>query len=360
MALLDLGCACTPDCPPVGGTQGPPGPMGPPGPQGITGIDGENAFGITTAGFVMPPVGSNVNMQVDPADWSTQGQVVYIGGVNGEVGYFQVAVTSTLSTMVLTNLGYPNNLSPGSQIGSGQQVSPGGIQGPQGPAWVLTQPLAISLGGTGKATAIDAFDALSPLTAPGQMLGFDGQQAIAVSANAESQVPISDSTAPAGFRWIDSALLKVSFNDISPLTTKGDIIVYDGTIDNRLPVGSLAGMVLTVRPTAEAGIDWMVATGFTFTRLSFAKTPVVLTGNEELVGLSVPNIASPISVVLAPITSWTANLLCLKDESGTADQYNIIITTSDGTKIQNQTSWIIDIPFGYVFIYSNGFQFFVL
>lgn len=349
-----------PDCPPVGGTPGPPGPMGPQGPQGITGLDGENAFGLTTSPFTMPAVGANVNVSVDPAQWATQGQVVYIGGPSGEVGYFAVAVTSTVSVMVLTNLGYPDNLPPGSLIGSGMQVSPAGIQGPQGPAWVLLQPLGINLGGTGQSTAPAAFTALSPLTNKGQLIGSDGQQNVAVVSSANNQVPISDSTAPAGFRWTDVSTLQVSFDDISPLTTEGDLLVYDGVTNRRLPVGGMAGMVLMVVPSAEAGLDWANPIGFSFQRISYARTPVVLNGSEQLVGISTPSSAQPVSVVLAPITNWVNNFLCLKDETGTADQYPITITTSDGTLIQGQNSWVIDIPYGRAFFYSNGYEFFVL
>jgi hypothetical protein len=334
--------------------------MGPKGNTGPQGLDGENAFGITTAPFVMPPAGSNVSVQVDPAEWATQGQFIYIGGPAGEVGYFQVAVTSTLSTMVLTNLGYDENLTPGLSVGSGMQVAPAGIRGPQGPAWVLLQPLGINLGGTGQSTPSAAFAALSPLTGPGQLIGSDGQEDVAVVANADGQVPISDSTAVAGFRWIDSSLLHVSFDEISPLQDKGDLLVYDGSVNRRLPVGASANMVLTVVPNAEAGINWTSVIGFSFIRVSYARTPVVLSGAEQLVGISTPNVQSPVTVVLAAVTFWTNNFLCIKDELGTADQFPITLTTSDGSLIQNQTSYTLDIPFGHVFVYSNGRQFFVL
>lgn len=360
MAILELGCACIPDCPPAGGVQGPPGPMGPMGPQGITGLDGVNAFGITTSSFTMPAVGATVNVSVDAAEWATEGQVVFIGGVSGAVGYFQVAVTSTMSVMVLINLGYPTNLVPGAPVGSGQQVSPAGLQGPQGPAWVLTSPLGINLGGTGQGTQAGAFDALSPLTGPGQLIGSDGQQCISVTATSDGQVPLSDSSAPAGFTWVDSDTLQVSFNEISPLSLKGDLLVYDGTTNRRLPVGTLAGMVLTVVPGDEAGIDWLAPPGLSFTRISYARTPIVLNGSEQLIGVSTPSAATPVTVVLAPISNWNNNLLCIKDESGTADQYNITIITSDGTLIQGQNQYVIDIPYGHAYFYSNGYQFYVL
>lgn len=358
--FLDLGCACTPDCPPVGGTQGPPGPMGSQGYPGPQGLDGQNAFGLTTAPFTMPPIGANVSVLVDTAEWATQGQFVYIGGPAGEVGYFQVAVTSTLSKMVLTNMGYDENLAPGMSVGSGMQVSPAGIRGPQGPAWVLLQPLGINLGGTGQSTAAAAFTALSPLTGKGQIIACDGQQDVAVVSAADGQVLITDSTTTAGMRWIDSQLLQVSFDAISPLEVKGDLLVYDGAINRRLPVGALANMVLTVVPNSEAGVDWAAHVGFGFTRVSYARTPVVLDGTEQLVGISTPNVQAPVTVVLATADHWTNNLLCIKDELGTADLFPITLTTSDGSLIQNQTSYTLDIPFGHVFVYSNSRQFFVL
>jgi hypothetical protein len=334
--------------------------MGPQGNVGPEGLDGENAFGITTASFTMPPSGVNVSVEVDPAEWATQGQVVYIGGPAGEVGYFQVAVTSTLSVMVLTNLGYSENLAPGSQVGSGFQVAPAGIRGPQGPAWVLLQPLGIALGGTGESDPASAFTALSPLTGKGQLIGSDGQENVAVVSTNDGQVPLSDSTSVAGFRWIDSSLLQISFDEISPLDTKGDLLVYDGVTNRRLPVGLGNNMVLTVVQNAEAGVDWTNIVGFSFTRISYARTPVVLAGTEQLVGISTPNVQAPVTVVLAGIQFWNNNFLCIKDELGTADVYPITLTTSDGSLIQGQTSYTLDIPYGHVFVYSNGRQFFVL
>ena len=334
--------------------------MGPQGNVGPEGLDGQNAFGITLAPFIMPAANANVNVQVDPAEWATQGQVVYIGGPSGEVGYFQVAVTSTLSVMVLTNLGYDENLASGLSVGAGLQVSPAGVRGPQGPPWVLTQPLGINLGGTGQSTPSDAFTALSPLTAKGQLIGSDGQENIAVVCQRDNQVPISDVTAAAGFRWVDSSSLQISFDEISPLTNKGDLLIFDGSVNRRLPVGQLTNMVLTVVPNAEAGVDWASAPGFSFTRVSYARTPVVLSGAEQMVGISTPNVQSPVTVVLASVDHWANNFLCIKDETGTADLYPITLTTSDGSLIQGQTSYVLDIPYGHVFVYSNTRQFFVM
>jgi hypothetical protein len=356
MSLIALGCQCEPDCPPISGTPGPPGPTGPQGATGPQGIDGQNAFGLSTASFVVPAVGSNVNVSVDPAEWATPNQVIYLMGV----GYYQVAFVSTLSVMVLTNLGYPGNLAPGSQVGTGIQVVPAGLQGPQGPPWVLTSPLGINLGGTASATSTGGFDNLSPLTGPGQVIGHDTAHNIAVVSDANGEVLITDNTVPSGLRWAPQSELAVSFNEIAPTTVKGDLIAFDGTTNVRVPIANMAGLVLTVDPTADPGVSWQSAIGLSFFRKNFTASPVLLTGSETLVGISLPNVPVPINVVLASITNWMTRLLLIKDETGTADQYPITLTTSDGSLIQGQSTYVIDIPYGHVFVYSNGISFFVI
>ncbi len=46
------------------------------------------------------------------------------------------------------------------------------------------------------------------------------------------------------------------FNALSPLTTKGDIVAFDGTDNVRMPVGGTNGFVLTVDSTQANGIKW--------------------------------------------------------------------------------------------------------
>jgi len=357
MSLIALGCQCEPDCPPISGTPGPPGPVGPTGLQGPQGIDGVNAFGIVTAPFVMPAVGTQVNVEVDPAEWATIGQVVYVQGV----GYFQVADTSTLTTMVLINLGYPDALNPGVSIGTGIQVAPAGMRGAQGPPWVLTQPLAINLGGTAGATPVAAFDNLSPLQAPGEIIAFDGSHNVAVTASGPDMVLVSDFSVPAGVRWVNESDLRVSFDEIAPTTTAGDLIVFNGTANVRLPAPTVFGMVLNSDPQASVGLSWQQPKSLPFIRIAFAQTPIVLNGTEALIGIQQPSGGNtPIHVVLAPITNWRSSMLVVKDESGVADHYPITVTTSDGTKIQGQDQYVMDIPWGKLFFYSDGTQFYVL
>jgi hypothetical protein len=52
----------------------------------------------------------------------------------------------------------------------------------------------------------------------------------------------------------------VAFDNLSPLTTKGDLIGYDGTDNVRLAVGS-NGQVLTANSSATTGLSWAAAGG---------------------------------------------------------------------------------------------------
>lgn len=102
------------------------------------GLDGFNAFTIVTTNFVMPAEGANVTVTVSNTGqftgaWAVPGQIVYVQ----TAGYFQV-VSSTATSMVLTNIensstgAYSSNAAPTTGISSGNRVSPAGVQGPTG------------------------------------------------------------------------------------------------------------------------------------------------------------------------------------------------------------------------------------
>ena len=50
-----------------------------------------------------------------------------------------------------------------------------------------------------------------------------------------------------------------TFNNLSPLTTKGDLLTYDGTNNTRLPVG-VDGRVLVADSTQPTGLRWSAVT----------------------------------------------------------------------------------------------------
>jgi len=83
----------------------------------------------------MPAISATVTVTVSNAGqfgnrWAVVGQVVFVEGA----GYFTVTAIVGTNQLTLFNLGYPNNTSPTTTIGSGGYISPAGLIGPQGTA----------------------------------------------------------------------------------------------------------------------------------------------------------------------------------------------------------------------------------
>jgi hypothetical protein len=99
------------------------------GPNGVNGL---NAFTTTTAQFIVPAIGANVTLAVSNSNpstgsWAVPGQSIYIENA----GYYTV-VSSTTTSIVVTNTNTTGNTAPGTTVTSGQQVSPAGVAFSQG------------------------------------------------------------------------------------------------------------------------------------------------------------------------------------------------------------------------------------
>ena len=104
-------------------------------PSSTPGTPGKNAYTFLAASFTMPAISATVTVTVSNAGqfgnrWAVVGQVVFVEGA----GYFTVTAIVGTNQLTLFNLGYPNNTSPTTTIGSGGYISPAGLIGPQGTA----------------------------------------------------------------------------------------------------------------------------------------------------------------------------------------------------------------------------------
>ncbi|WP_373998202.1 tail fiber domain-containing protein [Bdellovibrio bacteriovorus] len=76
-----------------------------------------------------------------------------------------------------------------------------------------------------------------------------------------------------------------AFNALSPLTTKGDIVVNDGTNDIRLPVGT-NGQVLSANSAQASGLQWVTPTNGTVTNVS-GTAPISVSSGSTTPSISI-------------------------------------------------------------------------
>ncbi|UOF01336.1 tail fiber domain-containing protein [Bdellovibrio reynosensis] len=102
-----------------------------------------------------------------------------------------------------------------------------------------------------------------------------------------------------------------AFNGLSPLTTKGDIIVNDGTNDIRLPVGT-NGQVLSANSAQASGLQWVTPTAGTVTSVTGTAPISVATGTSTPV-ISIANGTATGQTLRWGGAAWSATKLTYTD-----------------------------------------------
>ena len=106
--------------------SGPPGPAGATGTAGATGAtggSGTSAYSTLDAGFSMPAVSVNVQIQVSSTAWMAPGLHVFIGGA----GYFTVVSVDSATLVTVYPQDAAGNAAEFDAIPLGGVISPAGI-----------------------------------------------------------------------------------------------------------------------------------------------------------------------------------------------------------------------------------------
>ena len=251
-----------------------PGATGATGAAGTNGTNGTNAHTTLTNSFTMPAELGTVAAVVGSTAWMSLNQVLYVQNA----GWMQVTVITDTTNCTLKNLedaatsAYLENVAPTTTISAGSTVSPGGLQGP-GNTVSYTAAGDIELDGSSDPrlaitnTVGDLIVNNNAASAPRNTrlgVGADGTRLMADSGQPTGllwqKVDLADTNEVQGATAITNGgtggiTQTAGFDNLSPTTTKGDIIADDGTNAVRLAVGS-DDTVLVADSAQTEGVKW--------------------------------------------------------------------------------------------------------
>ena len=143
-------------------------------------------------------------------------------------------------------------------------------QNTTGTASNVTGTVAIANGGTGQTTRQDAMDALAGAVTSGQYLRGNGTDVVMSAIQAADVPTLNQNTTGTASNVTGTVAIAnggtgqttavAAFDALSPTTTKGDLIVSNGTDNVRLGVGT-NNQVLTADSTTSTGVIWAAASG---------------------------------------------------------------------------------------------------
>lgn len=139
---------------------------------------------------------------------------------------------------------------------------------------MITLPITLAQGGTNSNNKVQAFNTLTPQANKGDLIAFNGNNAVRFPSGNNNDVLIVDGSNNNGWRWgpapagnLNGVVPVASggtggnnatqgFDNLSPITTKGDLIAgNNNNIAVRVPVGS-DNQVLTANSANANGMVW--------------------------------------------------------------------------------------------------------
>lgn len=192
-------------------------------------------------------------------------------------------------------------------------------QNTTGTASNVTGVVAFANGGTGQTTRQDAMDALAGAVTSGQYLRGNGTDVVMSAIQAADVPTLNQNTTGTAANVTGTVAIAnggtgqttkvAAFDALSPSTTKGDLIGFDGTDNVRLAVGT-NNQVLTADSTTATGLKWASVSSGNITSLGLWENSATISANYSITsgnnGMSSGpiTVASGVTVTVPTGSSW--------------------------------------------------------